>query len=74
MSQAAGSLVLLGHAEFPDSPILTNFAKYRGFLQLPEFEASPTDELHLLLLLKDIKRTLSRPVPVSDRPGHIRID
>jgi GNAT superfamily N-acetyltransferase len=25
---------------------------------VPEFEASPTDELHLVLLLKDIKRTL----------------
>ena len=25
---------------------------------LPEFESSPTDELHLVLLLKDIKRTL----------------
>ena len=27
---------------------------------IPEFEASPTDELHLVLLLKDIKRTLQR--------------
>ena len=26
---------------------------------VPEFEASPTDELHLLLLMKDIRRTLS---------------
>lgn len=25
---------------------------------VPEFEASPTDELHLVLLLKDIRRTL----------------
>jgi len=25
---------------------------------IPEFEVSPTDELHLVLLLKDIKRTL----------------
>lgn len=25
---------------------------------MPEFESSPTDELHLVLLLKDIKRTL----------------
>lgn len=29
---------------------------------VPEFEASPTDELHLVLMLKDIKRTL-RPDP-----------
>ena len=27
---------------------------------VPEFESSPTDELHLVLLLKDIKRTLRR--------------
>ena len=26
---------------------------------VPEFEASPTDELHLFLLMKDIRRTLS---------------
>ncbi len=25
---------------------------------VPEFEASPTDELHLVLMMKDIKRTL----------------
>ena len=25
---------------------------------IPEFEQSPTDELHLVLMLKDIKRTL----------------
>ena len=25
---------------------------------IPEFESSPTDELHLVLLLKDIKKTL----------------
>lgn len=32
----------------------------RGFYRhlVPEFETSPTDELHLVLLLKDIKRTL----------------
>jgi GNAT superfamily N-acetyltransferase len=32
----------------------------RGFYQhlIPEFEQSPTDDLHLILLLKDIKRTL----------------
>jgi hypothetical protein len=27
---------------------------------IPEFERSPTDPLHLLLLLKDIRRTLGR--------------
>jgi GNAT superfamily N-acetyltransferase len=27
---------------------------------VPEFESSPTDELHLVLLLKDIRRTLQR--------------
>ena len=26
---------------------------------VPEFEASPTDELHLFLLMKDIRRTLT---------------
>jgi hypothetical protein len=26
---------------------------------IPEFERSPTDPLHLLLLLKDIRRTLA---------------
>jgi len=25
---------------------------------LPEFEVSPTDDLHLLLLMKDIRRSL----------------
>jgi len=34
----------------------------RDFYQhlVPEFEASPTDELHLVLLMKDIHRTLRR--------------
>ena len=27
---------------------------------VPEFEASPTDDLHLVLLMKDIRRTLQR--------------
>jgi GNAT superfamily N-acetyltransferase len=42
---------LLVHAETADA---------RDFYQhlIPEFEASPTDELHLLLLMKDIRRTL----------------
>ncbi|MFO7628578.1 MAG: hypothetical protein R6W06_03485 [Prochlorococcaceae cyanobacterium] len=42
-----------------------------GFYEhlIPEFQHSPTDPLHLLLLLKDIRRTLgtapsgSAPVP-----------
>ena len=36
----------------------------QGFYEhlIPEFERSPTDSLHVLLLLKDIRRTLgSRP-------------
>lgn len=35
-------------------------AEARGFYLhlVPEFEASPTDELHLFLLMKDIRRTL----------------
>jgi GNAT superfamily N-acetyltransferase len=34
----------------------------RGFYRhlIPEFETSPTDELHLLLLMKDIRRALSQ--------------
>lgn len=37
----------------------------RGFYVhlIPEFETSPTDELHLVLLLKDIKRTLQADGP-----------
>lgn len=40
---------------------------------IPEFEQSPTDELHLVLLLKDIKQTLrtardSRPHEVHKPP------
>jgi hypothetical protein len=32
----------------------------RGFYLhlVPEFEPSPTDDLHLVLLLKDVRRTL----------------
>lgn len=34
----------------------------RGFYMhlIPEFESSPTDDLHLVLLVKDIRRTLRR--------------
>lgn len=42
---------LLVHAE---SEQARNFYRYL----IPEFEQSPTDDLHLVLLLKDIKRSL----------------
>jgi hypothetical protein len=29
---------------------------------VPEFESSPTDELHLVLLMKDLRRTLANPI------------
>jgi GNAT superfamily N-acetyltransferase len=51
LSEAIGCRGLLVHAESDQA---------RGFYEhlLPEFERSPTDPLHLLLLLKDIRRTL----------------
>jgi GNAT superfamily N-acetyltransferase len=51
LSDAVGCRGLLVHAES---------AQARGFYEhlIPEFERSPTDPLHLLLLLKDICRTL----------------
>ena len=51
LSDAIGCRGLLVHAESEQA---------RGFYQhlIPEFEPSPTDPLHLLLLLKDIRRTL----------------
>jgi GNAT superfamily N-acetyltransferase len=55
LSDAIGCRGLLVHAESEQA---------RGFYEhlIPEFERSPTDPLHLLLLLKDIRRTLrSRP-------------
>jgi len=44
---------LLIHAESSDA---------RGFYQhlVPEFDDSPTDPLHFVLLMKDIRRTLTR--------------
>ena len=49
-----GSRGLLVHAE---SPLARDF-----YLHLiPEFEPSPTDELHLVLLMKDIHKTLRSP-------------
>lgn len=51
VSDELGCRGLLVHAE---SQTARDF-----YLHLvPEFEQSPTDELHLVLLLKDIKRTL----------------
>jgi len=51
ISDEIGCRGLLVHAESD---------RARGFYQhlIPEFEQSPTDDLHLVLLLKDIKRTL----------------
>jgi hypothetical protein len=53
LSEAIGCRGLLAHAESEQA---------RGFYEhlIPEFEHSPTDPLHLLLLLKDIRRTLGR--------------
>lgn len=51
ISDDIGCRGLLVHAESLDAR-----AFYRHLV--PEFETSPTDELHLVLLLKDIKRTL----------------
>jgi GNAT superfamily N-acetyltransferase len=53
LSEAIGCRGLLVHAESEQA---------RGFYEhlIPEFERSPTDPLHLLLLLKDIRRTLRR--------------
>lgn len=43
---------LLVHAETPDAASF-----YRHLV--PEFDSSPTNDLHLMLLMKDIRRTLS---------------
>jgi GNAT superfamily N-acetyltransferase len=53
LSEAIGWRGLLVHAESEQA---------RSFYEhlIPEFERSPTDPLHLLLLLKDIRRTLER--------------
>ena len=51
LSDGIGYRGLLVHSESEQA---------RGFYEhlIPEFERSPTDSLHLLLLLKDIRRTL----------------
>ena len=51
ISDDIGCRGLLVHAESDDAAYF-----YRHLI--PEFETSPTDELHLVLLLKDIRRTL----------------
>ena len=53
LSDAIGCRGLLVHAESEQA---------RSFYEhlIPEFERSPTDSLHLLLLLKDIRHTLGR--------------
>jgi len=52
LSDAIGCRGLVVHAENESA---------RGFYQhlIPEFEPSPTDPLHLVLLMKDIRRTLN---------------
>jgi hypothetical protein len=52
MSTDIGCRGLLVHAESVEAK--------KFYLHLvPEFEQSPTDELHLVLLLKDIRKTLA---------------
>ncbi len=53
LSEDIGCRGLLVHAESTDA---------RDFYLhlVPEFESSPTDDLHLILLMKDIRRALSR--------------
>lgn len=51
ISDEIGCRGLLVHAE---SPSARDFYSHL----VPEFEQSPTDELHLVLMLKDIRRTL----------------
>jgi hypothetical protein len=53
LSSDIGCRGLLVHAESAEAK--------KFYLHLvPEFEQSPTDELHLVLLLKDIRKTLAR--------------
>jgi GNAT superfamily N-acetyltransferase len=52
LSADIGCRGLLGHAESTEAK--------KFYLHLvPEFEESPTDDLHLILLLKDIRKTLA---------------
>ncbi len=38
--------------------IIIGILAVTGEFLVPEFEVSPTDDLHLVLLMKDIRRTL----------------
>ena len=61
ISAQIGCRGLLVHAE---SERARSFYKHL----IPEFESSPTDELHLVLMLKDIKKTLkSANLPTSQQ-------
>tara|TARA_R110002096_G_scaffold16898_3_gene57757 strand:+ start:21027 stop:21236 length:210 start_codon:yes stop_codon:yes gene_type:complete len=54
ISESIGCRTLLVHAESEEAR--------NSYLHLiPEFEASPTNELHLTLLVKDIQKTLMPP-------------
>jgi hypothetical protein len=53
LSTEIGCRALLVHAE-------TTAARDFYVHLVPQFERSPTDPLHLVLLTKDIRRTLSR--------------
>ena len=53
LSEDIGCRALLVHAE-------TDAARDFYLHLVPEFEPSPTDDLHLVLLMKDIRRTLTR--------------
>ena len=64
LSDEIGCRGLLVHCE---SAAARDF--YRHLV--PEFEQSPTDELHLVLLLKDIRRTLGLPAKTSGA-GRVR--
>jgi len=52
LSEKIGCRGLLVHAE-------SNEARNFYMHLIPEFESSPTDDLHLVLLMKDIRRTIS---------------
>jgi hypothetical protein len=66
LSDDIGCRGLLVHAESADAG-----AFYRHLV--PEFEASPTDDLHLVLLMKDIRRTCAGEAePFSARRSHRR--
>lgn len=53
-SEAIGVRALLIHAESPEAKAF--------YLSFAEFEESPTDSLHLILLMKDLRRALKQAV------------